>query len=76
MNEWISIKDKVPVRLSCVLGFMKDGCISIVCQCDWDDACDDWHYMPRNCIWNDNFRSGEKGASCNRYINIDQDIVL
>lgn len=45
--EWISIKDKKPDRLLCVLGLMKDGSIYVVCQCDWDDICDDWHYMPQ-----------------------------
>ena len=47
MNEWIKTSDEVPERLRCVLGLRKDGCIYVVCQCDWDDVCDDWHYMPQ-----------------------------
>ncbi len=45
--QWICIKNKMPPRLQNILGLFDNGCIYVVCQCGWDDICNDWHYMPQ-----------------------------
>jgi hypothetical protein len=44
---WISVKDRIPERLTCVIGLLKDKTQVVVCQCDWKDVCDNWHFMPQ-----------------------------
>lgn len=44
--SWISLKDRLPERLQCVLGHMQGGFIYVVCQCSLDELCNDWHFMP------------------------------
>src|SRR6266852_3049951 len=43
---WISVKDRIPERLTCVIGLLKDKTQAVVCQCNWEDVCNNWHFMP------------------------------
>lgn len=46
--SWIDVKDRFPERLTHIIGLMKDGEIYIVSQCEWNDECTDWHYIPQD----------------------------
>jgi len=47
--NWISVKEKLPERLTTVLIYVPtEESIYVATFCDWDDVCNDWHTFPQS----------------------------